>query len=347
MDNIAQIWNSVIEKKDRPIQPRERLFASELGGSMIDRWHKLKGTPYTNPPNSRSMRKFMAGDIWEWIIKTVLIRSGIPFTTQDKVLLEYPDLLPISGKLDFIIGGAINPKEALERLEMEDIPDFIKRPARAIIEALETTYPDGNIPKKVIEIKSVGSFIFESLLSQDNPRTYHMLQGAVYKLGTGLPTDIVYVCRDDCRLLQYSIDKIVPDLEKEIKKDLELITKYHKDDIEPPKESLIIFEANKFKTNWKIQYSPYLTMLYTYNKNGDDKEEKPIETPDEYFEAFSPLVSSWNRVVKRIIEKQTMTKSNLEKLAEMGRYGFGEIISNLQKQYETIKGVDEGSKHTT
>ncbi len=69
MDNIANIWNSAIERKDRPIEARQRLFASELGGSMIDRWHKLKGTPYTNPPNSRSMRKFMAGDIWEWIIK--------------------------------------------------------------------------------------------------------------------------------------------------------------------------------------------------------------------------------------------------------------------------------------
>ena len=347
MENLATIWNSAIERKDRPIEPRERLFASELGGSMIDRFHKLKGTPYTNPPNSRSMRKFMAGDIWEWIIKTVLIRAGIPFTTQERVELNYEGLLPISGRLDFIIGGAINPEEALHALEMEDMPDFIKNPAKAIIEALRTTYPDGNIPKKVLEIKSVGSFIFESLLSQDNPRTHHMLQGAIYHLTTKLPTDIVYVCRDDCRLLQYSIDKIVPDLEKEIKKDLEQITKYHKDDVEPPKEELIIFENGKFKTNWKIQYSPYLSMLYTYNKNGDDKEEKPIETPDEYFEAFSPLVSSWNRVVKRIVDKAPMTKSNLEKIEEMGRYGFAEIISNLQKQYENIKSVDEGSEHTT
>lgn len=333
MDNwtISNIWNSAIEKKDRPIEPRARLYASELGGSMIDRWHKLKGTQYTNPPNSRSMRKFMAGDIWEWIIKTVLIKAGIPFTTQDKVLLEYEGLLPVSGRLDFIAGGAINYTEALERLEMEDIPDFIKNPARAIIDTFRASYPDG-LPQKIIEIKSVGSYIFEDLLSKDNPRTHHMLQASVYHLVKKIPTDIVYVCRDDCRLIQYNIDKITPELEKEIKKDLEQITKYYNDNIEPPKEPLIIFENDKFKTNWKIQYSPYLTMLYSYEVDGKEKE---IETPDEYFEAFSPLVSSWNRVVKRIKEKATMTKSNLEKIEEIKKYGFEEIITNLQKQYET------------
>ena len=119
MDNfsIANIWNSAIEKKDRPIYSRDHLYASELGGSMIDRFHKLKGTPYTNPPNSRSMRKFMAGDIWEWIIKTVLVRAGIPFTTQDHVELKYEGLLPITGRIDFIIGGVTNYTEAIKHLE--------------------------------------------------------------------------------------------------------------------------------------------------------------------------------------------------------------------------------------
>jgi hypothetical protein len=337
MDNwtIADIWNNTLERNERAIEPRARLYASELGGSMIDRWHKLKGTAYTNPPNSRSMRKFMAGDIWEWIIKTVLIKAGIPFTTQDRCLLEYPDLLPISGKLDFIAGGAINYAEALEKLEAEDIPYFIKNSAKAIIESFRASYPDG-LPQKIVEIKSVGSFIFEDLLSKDNPRTHHMLQASVYHLVKKIPTDVVYVCRDDCRLLQYNIDKIAPVLELEIKKDLEQITKYWKDDIEPPKEEMILWEDEKFKTNWKIQYSPYLSMLYTIVLDG---KEKPIETPDEYFEFYSPLVSSWNRVIKRIKEKATMTKSNLEKIEEMKKMGYETIINNLQKKYEIIETI--------
>jgi len=331
MDNwtIAEIWNNSIEKNDREIQPRARLYASELGGSMIDRWHKLKGTPYTNPPNSRSMRKFMAGDIWEWIIKTVLIKAGIPFTTQDKVLLEYPNLLPISGRLDFIAGGAINYEEALKRLEMEDIPDFIKTPVKSIIERFRADYPNG-LPEKLLEIKSVGSFIFENILANDNPLKHHLLQASVYHLTKKIPTDIVYVCRDDCRLAQYNIDKVAPIIEIEIKKDLEQITKYWKDDIEPPKEDLILWEDEKFKTNWKIQYSPYLTMLY-------EIQGKKIETPDEYFDFYSPLISSWNRVIKRIKNKETMTKSNLEKIEEIKANGFEEIINKLIKKYETIK----------
>jgi len=331
MDNwtIAEIWNNSIEKNDREIQPRARLYASELGGSMIDRWHKLKGTPYTNPPNSRSMRKFMAGDIWEWIIKTVLIKAGIPFTTQDKVLLEYPNLLPISGRLDFIAGGAINYEEALKRLEMEDIPDFIKTPVKSIIERFRADYPNG-LPEKLLEIKSVGSFIFENILANDNPLKHHLLQASVYHLTKKIPTDIVYVCRDDCRLTQYNNDKVAPIIEIEIKKDLEQITKYWKDDIEPPKEDLILWEDEKFKTNWKIQYSPYLTMLY-------EIQGKKIETPDEYFDFYSPLISSWNRVIKRIKNKETMTKSNLEKIEEIKANGFEEIINKLIKKYETIK----------
>jgi len=345
MDNItlAQIWNESLERKDRPVEPRARLWASELGGSMIDRWHKLKGTQYTNPPNSRAMRKFMAGDIWEWIIKTVLIRAGIPFQSQERVELNYEGLLPITGKLDFVIGGAINYTEALERIEAEDMPDFIKNPAKAIIERFRDMYPD-EIPEKILEIKSVGSYIFESIIANDNPLKHHLYQASVYHLTKKLPTDIVYVCRDDCRLAQYNIDKIAPMIEAEIKKDLEQITKYYNDDIEPPKEELILWEDGKFKTNWKIQYSNYLSMLYSYEDV--DGKVKPIEAPDEYFEEFSPLVSSWNRVVKRIREKATLTKSNLEKIEEMKQKGFETIINNLIKQYENIKSVNEGSEHT-
>ncbi len=327
---IANIWNDSLERRDKPVEPRARLWASELGGSMIDRWHKLKGTQYTNPPNSRSMRKFQAGDIWEWIIKTVLIRAGIPFRGQERVELNYEGLLPITGKLDFIVGGKIDYAEALKRIEEEDIPDFIKNPVRAIIDSFSANYPEG-LPEKVLEIKSVGSFIFESIIANDNPLKHHLLQSSIYHLTKKIPTDIVYVCRDDCRLAQYNIDKIAPAMEAEIKKDLEQITKYYRDDIEPPKEELILWEDNKFKTNWKIQYSPYLSMLYKYEVDG---KEKAIETPDEYFEAFSPLVSSWNRVIKRIKEKAPMTKSNVEKIEEMKRYGFGEIISNFMKKYE-------------
>jgi len=334
MDNwtIMQIWNETLERSDRTIEPRERLWASELGGSLIDRWHKLRGTPYTNPPNSRSMRKFMAGDIWEWIIKTVLVKAGLPFETQEHVRLEYDGLLPVTGRIDFIVGGEIDYENALSRLDAEDIPDFIKNAAKAIIERFRVDYPNG-LPKKIIEIKSVGSYIFEDLLAKDNPRTHHMLQAAVYRLAKGITTDIVYVCRDDCRLLQYNIDEITPYLEQEIKDDLAVITEYHKKNVEPPKEELIIWDKDlkKFKTNWKVQYSPYLSKFYEREVEG---EMKPFATPDEYYDEYTPIISSWNRVIQRVKDKKEMTKSNLEKVEEMKKKGFE--LSALDIGYENI-----------
>ncbi len=336
---IAKTWNETLERSDRVIEPRERLWASEIGGSLIDRWLKLRGTPYTNPPNSRSMRKFMAGDIWEWIIKTVLIKAGMPFETQEHVKLEYDGLLPITGRIDFIVGGSVDYAKALERLEADDVPDFIKNPARAIIERFMASYPDG-IPKKIIEIKSVGSFVFEDLLAKDNPKTHHMLQAAVYKLCKNMPTDIVYVCRDDCRLLQYNIDGIIEPLEKEIKDDLKLITEYHKKNVQPPKEDLIVWDKDlqKFKTNWRVQYSCYLSMLYEYEKDGVMKK---IETPDEYYDEFTPVVSSWNRVINRIKDSKELTKSNLEKIEEMKSKGFELSALNI-KVNERIESTVEG-----
>lgn len=322
---IADVWNSSIEKRDRDIEPRDHLWASEIGGSVIDRWHKLKGTPYTNPPNSRSMRKFMAGDIWEWIIKTVLIRAGIPYKTQERVRVEYDGLLAITGKVDFVVGGSINYQQALDRLEQEDIPDFIKTPVRAIIDDFSVKYPEG-IPEKNIEVKSVSSYMFEKILKDNKPLSHHLLQATIYKLSSNRTTDILYVSRDDCRLMQFNIDHVTNEVEKLIKQDLEQITKFYRDDIEPPKEELISFNNDTFSLNWKIQYSPYLSMLYTYEVDG---KEKPIESPDEYFEFFNPKVSSWNRVLKRIKEGKELTKSNLEYIDEMGRYGFEKEINTL------------------
>lgn len=341
---IMGAWNDALERSDRPIEARERLWASEIGGSLIDRWYKLRGTPYTNPPNSRSMRKFMAGDIWEWIIKTVLIKAGIPFEQQERVVLEYEGLLPITGKIDFIAGGVIDYDKAVARLDAEDFPEFIKKPALAIIENFRAEYPDG-LPQKIVEIKSVGSFIFEDLLAKDNPRTHHMLQAGVYGLVKKMPTDIVYVCRDDCRLLQYNLDSILPQLEKEIKDDLAIITEYHRKNVEPPKEELIIWDKDtkKFKKNWKVEYSPYLTKLYSRDVDG---VMKPFLTPDEYYDEYGPVASSWNRVIVRIKEGKELTKSNLEKIEEMKAMGYELSALKIEVKNESQQSAPEGSGNT-
>jgi hypothetical protein len=315
--NLMEVWNATIEKSDRELKPRDYVYASELGGAMIDRYLKMKGEAYTNPPNSRSMRKFMAGDIWEWIVQSVLIKAGIEFETQEKVGVEYEGLLRVSGRIDFIILGTTN----FDRVTIDEtMPEFMQRLTQAIVD----NFKGKSFEKCILEVKSLGSFVFEGLLAQDNPKTNHMYQAFIYRKATELPTHIVYVCRDDVRLLQYSIDSIADALEVEVKKDLTEITYYYKNDIKPEKEKLILWDAQaeKFTKNWKVEYSNYLSMLYTYNKNGDDAEETPFETPDEYYDWIAPQVAGLNRVIKRIKEGKEITKSNEEWIEKMKAYGY-------------------------
>ena len=313
---LTDVWNETIERNDKGIEPRSRVYASEIGGAMIDRYLKMKGEAYTNPPNSRSMRKFMAGDIWEWIVQTVLVRAGIKYRTQEKVLVEYEGLLPISGRLDFIIHGGSD--EIASGLSHDNtMPPFMQK----LTEAITNTFAGKNFEETILEIKSVGSFVFESLLANDNPKTNHMLQACVYKKATGLPASVIYVCRDDVRILQYSVDTIYEDLEQMVIEDLKEITKYHNEDIEPEKEKLILLDkiSQKFTKNWKVSYSAYLTKLYSREVDG---KEVPFSEPQEYDDYIAPIVSGANRVLKRIKEGKELTKSNEEWIEKMKLFDY-------------------------
>lgn len=332
--HFDSIWNGALEKKERKLEPRQRVYASEIGGSMIDRYLKMKGEEYTNPPNMRSMRKFQAGDMWEWVVRMVLTKAGLPYQTQDRIeFLLQNDLLPISGRIDFIVGGSKIAQDALKELEEENMPDFIKRGAEAIITHFSYDYI-GELPKKILEIKSVGSLVFEGILENGKALPHHLAQAYCYHKATGLPTDVVYVCRDDCRLLQFNATD--PKIEEYIKKDLEEITHYVTTNTEPEKEKVILWddESKKFRTNWKVQYSPYLSKLYSYVPEGKE-EPKPIEQPDEYYDFFTPKVSAWNRVVTRVKEGKELTDSNKEYIEEMKRYEFNlEELCPVEKEFQ-------------
>lgn len=315
---LMKVWNDTIEKGEQKLEKRERVYASELGWSMIDRFLKMNATPYTNPPNSRSYRKFMAWDIWEWIVQVVLVKAGINFRTQEKVTLEYEWLLPISWRIDFIITGETDWEAAEERLKTEEMPEFMRKLATAILE----NYKGKVFKEKILEIKSVGSFVFDNIESVDNPKTYHMNQGGAYALSTGIDTDIIYVSRDDVRILQYSISGIIDEIEKDIIDDLTKITYYIKNNVQPEKEKMVVWnnDKGKFEKNWKVEYSPYLSMLYSYIT--DDGEEKPFDQPDEFYDWASKKASAWNRVVTRIKEAKDLTKSNMEYIEEMNKEWF-------------------------
>lgn len=349
--NLTQVWNETIERSDRPLKERNYIYASEIGGAFIDRYLKMTAVTPTNPPNSRSMRKFMAGDIWEWIVQTVLVKAGIKFYTQERVEVNYPGCLSIHGKVDFIISGETD----FDNVVIDDsMPEFMQRLVQSIVDKFK-----GRVfEEAIIEIKSVGSFVFEGIAAQDNPKTNHMLQAGVYHKDKGIQTYVIYVCRDDVRILQYSINEVFPDIEQMIIEDVRQMTEYYEKGIEPPKEKLIIWDdvRQKFTKNWKVEYSNYLTMLYSYID--DEGNTKPFENSEEYYEWAGSIVAGMNRVVekqkkfpairkaieavekkleetpedkaiikehKALLKKLEVTDSNKEWIAKMNEYGYNLI----------------------
>lgn len=307
---FSDIWNqSLLKHDERKLTKRQRIWASELGGAMIDRYLKMNAVAYTNPPNPRSLRKFDAGNLMEWIIGVVLKRAGILIEEQEWLEYDYPNLLPVTGKLDFLAGGQPswqNAQMEIDRLEKNGFPEFLIRAARDIVNTFVTKYPFG-MDTIVLEIKSCSAFMYENYERSGRGSINHVLQLFHYLKAKNLPEGhIVYVSKDDLRLLEISVFNPSP-MEELYKKDIEMITQYVKDGVQPEKEKAIVFDEQfmKFSQNWRVGYSNYLTMLYGY------------ENQKEFDDANKPVVARWNRVLGRCVDGKNMTKANEEVIVEI------------------------------
>ncbi|MEK0326193.1 MAG: hypothetical protein QQN63_10875, partial [Nitrosopumilus sp.] len=254
---------------------------------------------------SRSLRKSEAGNIWEWIMSLILIRSGILREDQTWCSYQYEGLLEVTGKVDFIAGGTPDINRA--NLEELNMPEIFIRAGANIINYLNEKYPKG-LPEQPLEIKSCSSFMFEvyetNKSASDNHRIqlYHYLKALDYKQGT-----IVYISRDDCRMLEITVGQ---ETEGEYKSHIEELTTWHAKKELPPLEKPIVYDKSRFSRNWHIAYSQYLTKLYGY------KDQK------EFDDKYTPVVSRWNRVLKRGIDGSTVTKKNEEVIKEIEKAGY-------------------------
>ncbi len=312
--SFSQIWNRSLEQREEsPLTPRNRIYASELGGATVDRYLKMIGEIPTNPPNARSLRKFEAGNIWEAIIGYVLKRAGVFLGGQERLQYQYPKLLAVSGKLDFVAGGKPDYKKALLALDEEFgwFPEFIADATKNIILYLEEKYPKG-LKTLILEIKSCSAFMFEFYKKAKAPSLNHRLQLFHYlKSKSAEEGHIVYICKDDARLLEFGVFN--PSfVEKAYREDIKKITYYYNKKELPPKEKFIVFdeEFGRFTTNWKVGYSQYLTKLYNF------KNQK------EFDDVWKPVAGKWNRAIKRKAEEKKITSANAEILAEIEKAGF-------------------------
>lgn len=310
---VSQVWTKALERPDaRAMEPRDYLWASELGKSYLDVFLRMKGTEQTNPPNGRSMRKFEAGNLWEWMVMQILKRSGLFIEEQRRVEHQYDGMLRVSGKIDFIAGGKPDYEKAKAELEEMDLPPRTLEAMEFVIKHLTEKYPDG-LAVKALEVKSISSFMMNALEITERPLAIHRLQAYHYTKAEGIDrADIVYICRDDCRMIEFPIMADDPEIEAEYKGWIGDMTNYWLNDAEPPKAEPIVFDVDqgKFSINRQIGWSGYLTLVYGF------------EDQMAFEEKYGKYPASWNRVLKRIKNEENLTKNNLEKIAEMEEHGF-------------------------
>jgi len=326
---IDEVWNpGLILRRERPRTPRDYLWASELGKSLVDIFLNLKGTEPSNKPDERALRKMEAGNYFEYLIKLVMMRAGILQESQERIEYQAPGLMKVTGRLDFIGGGMPNLEEAEKMLAEESMPESMRNSTHAVVTYLLEKYPEG-LASKVVEVKSLALISFEKVLRDQKPIESHVLQLAPYILKKEIPGMLCYICRDDMRIMSFNVyaHHVEEALHTRIKFFMDMLAK----DEQPAIEPLIIFNEleGKFTFNFNVRYSNYLTMLYS---NPITKE--PFGHPEEYAEYVKKVAGRWNRVLGRVKKKQDMTKDNLVALQEIRDTGFDadKIVDSFQEE---------------
>ena len=321
MWSINKIWNESVEQnEERPIVARDRIWASELGKPDLDIYLKLIGEKPSNDFDARARRKFEAGNLFEWIIRLVLMRCGI-YKESQTYITNNDFGFQVSGKLDYIAGGKVDFTTAKKSIEELALPTLFTKASEKILEYFAKEYPNG-LPEQGIEVKSTSSFGIEKVYFTGKALGGHDLQAFHYAYKTKLPFNVLYICRDDLRMAEIPIMPDDKELLAKYSAKIKSVADYYNAKKEPQKDSEIIFEkeTERFTKNFGIEYSSYLTRNYKY------------ETPEAYDEAVGDKIASWNRVITRIKDGKDMTDNNKEKIEEMKKYGFD--IINLIKTNE-------------
>ena len=307
--SIAQTWNDSFRFLPiKEYKPRDYIYASEIGGSMIDRYYKMMGEQPTNPPNFRSLRKFEAGNFFEFILQFVLSRSGLLKVSQEPIKYSLPNCLPVSGRMDFIVGGEMDFEGAKEQIKIIGLPEYFNFVSLQVIDYLKERFEGFELEKYVLECKSAATITFDGLERKQQPILNHKLQTFHYVYGSELINfgKILYICKDDLRLIEFDIKKDDKDIFDIYKKDIETITHYYNSKELPPPCSEVLFDENtfNFRMNLQVEWSNYLTKIYSY------------ENSEQFRLKWGKPVASFNRTFKRCVNGDKMTALNLDTIKE-------------------------------
>lgn len=265
-DLIGTRANSVGEK-------RTEIWASDLGGIMLDRYLDMKGTPYSDLPDGRGLANFFLGEQIESGLKTMLENLGIAYTDNERKLYQEKDYLPVVAKPDLIVEitdwetvrqNLLKEKEKINELEekyrIRELPKLEKK--FEVLNNFRKRFPDG-LTKTIFEIKSASTMSFKSR-KIEGASLNHKLQLLTYLKAYNVSEGhIIYIAKEYGNMLEFVVRKDDPELNKIWEEDVSKISYYIKNDIRPP----LVFDAK----DWRYKYSKYFTMLY---KNLYPKENK-------------------------------------------------------------------------
>ena len=354
---IMEDWNNAISQQEkRETVSRDHIWASELTKSNFELYLRLKGTKPTNPANSRSIRKFFAGDFAEQMVAIALRVLGAKITTQTRCEDTIAGI-KISGKADFIYEGRdpVSLEEKMKAIrsklegseleyfnELTDIYDNYK------IKDLTTRLNLPECSRTGLELKSMGLYPFSRVEAVGAPLDSQALQTYFYARTMNLPFTLECMSRDDLRFEEFEILKGDKVLEAKLLKKLHGLKSALSQDTPPGKEPLILFdeEMGKFSKNINVEYSDYLSMFYGRPETPEDeKEAKRTEVnqisflaPEDYRTYIEPKVKALNSMIKAAQKENVYTKTQLKEIEK----GFEPELSKTQ--INTEQKISEGEK---
>jgi len=294
---VRDLLNS--SASDKP-EPRNEIWASELGRPFIDRYLKMKGVPYSNPIDGTGLQNFLLGKSAEDAFVNLLDICKIPNSSQNKIVIKKDGCLDVTGRLDLLVGvpdwnkmleridSAIKEEQEKEQEETEKVfvynhsigsryreerekkdytHRFVEKKQKLIeiVQKWQEAYPDG-LPNKVAEVKTISMSAMKynkdrRSLAEAYPQ--YALQLYAYMLGLGLDQGtLIFVVKGTGKNYSWFEEVVIQRSEKWDKMFWDDVQGFSKYFLAEEQPPLEPLFDEKGKVNWKINYSSYHDMLY-------------------------------------------------------------------------------------
>lgn len=251
-------------------RPREEIWASDLGKSYVERYLQMTGVPYTNPIPALALRNFLIGNKIEEGFKDLLTQCRIPQEELPRLEYKLPNCLTVVGRPDLIL--EVSSWDKVKKEIKKEIKTFKKDEIRLIdkknrllegIGALESIYPKG-FERTLFEIKTVAAYAagFAKKIGWEKSYPHYVLQLYLYMKALKMKEGrLLFLIKGTNKTISW-IEQIKiqesKELDEKLHEDIETMTKYYKDKVQPPLEPLFVAG----RKNWKTGYSRYYDLLY-------------------------------------------------------------------------------------